>query len=57
MAQGAGGIGVENGEKVTVKDLIMKRFLPKEKRSVKCKFCPMLLKTSNITWINRGILS
>ena len=55
MGQGAGGIGVENGEKVTVKELIMKRFLPKERGSVKCKFCPKLLKTSNITGIQRHL--
>ena len=51
MALAAGGSGVENGEKVTVKDLIMKRFLPQEKGRVKCKFCPKYLKTSNITEI------
>ena len=46
---------MENGEKVTVKDLIMKRFLPQEKGRVKCKFCPKYLKTSNITGIQRHL--
>ena len=55
MELAAGGSGVENGEKVTVKDLIMKRFLPQEKGRVKCKFCPKYLKTSNITGIQRHL--
>ena len=55
MEFAAGGSGVENGEKVTVKDLIMKRFLPQEKGRVKCKFCPKYLKTSNITGIQRHL--
>ena len=55
MELAAGGSGEENGEKVTVKDLIMKRFLPQEKGRVKCKFCPKYLKTSNITGIQRHL--
>ena len=48
----------DNSVKVTVKDLIMKRFTPQENgEGVKCKFCPKFLKVSNITGIQRHLES
>ena len=47
----------DNSVKVTVKDLIMKRFTPQENGGVRCKFCPKFLKVSNITGIQRHLES
>ena len=47
----------DNSVKVTVKDLIMKRFTPQENGGVRCKFCPKFLKVLNITGIQRYLES